>query len=210
MTAVETLQPPIEIRKAGEVTDVNFPDRTIEMIVMPYDEPTFVEFRGRMVREIVAPGSFDGIQRRPNRVRVNYHHQDHELRHLLGNAITFHPSRKEGLVSVVRIRKGEYGDMALAAADEGDVGASAGFGVMKGGESWPDRGTRRLTRLWLDHIALTPTPAYQGAHVLAVRQADPAPAEVEERPPTPNRASFELQMYLDQYAQIDARYEPRT
>jgi HK97 family phage prohead protease len=160
--------------RSSEVVGVSFPKRTIELIVMPYDEPTEVEVRGQMVRESVAPGAFDGIERRANRVRVNYQHQDHELRHLLGRAMAFYPARPEGLVATVNIRKGEYGDDALDAANGGDLGASAGFGVMPGGESWPDRVTRRLTRLFLDHIALTPTPAYRGAEVIAVRKAQQA------------------------------------
>lgn len=160
---------PIEIRAAGTVTDVSFPQRTIDLIVMPYEQSATVEYQGRMISEIVAPGAFDGIERRANRVRVNYHHQDHELRHQLGRAVAFHPERDEGLVARLRIRPGEYGDDALTLADDGDLGASAGFGVMPGGEAWPSRGTRRLTRLFLDHVALTPTPAYQGAQVLAVR-----------------------------------------
>ena len=173
--ADDQLRAPLEVRATGTVTAVNFPDRTIDLVVMPYDEPTTVEHKGRTIREVIAPGAFDGIERRANRVRVNYHHQDDELRHLLGRALTFHPERDEGLVATVRIRGGEHGDAALEAADEGDLGASAGFGVMPGGETWVDRQTRRLTRLFLDHIALTPTPAYPGARILAVRSADALP-----------------------------------
>ena len=51
--------------------------------------------------------------------------------------------------------------------------ASAGFNVLRGGEKWStDRSRRRLTRLWLDHIALTAAPAYEGAMVLDVRSAN--------------------------------------
>jgi HK97 family phage prohead protease len=165
----------IEYRDSAKVVGVSFPKRTIELVVMPYNEPTEIEHRGRIVKESVAPGAFDGIERRPNRVRVNYQHQDHELRHLLGRASAFYPARPEGLVATVNIRKGEHGNDALEAADAGDLGASAGFGVMPGGETWPDHETRRLTRLFLDHIALTPTPAYRGAEVIAVRKAQQDP-----------------------------------
>jgi HK97 family phage prohead protease len=173
---------PLEFRAAGDVTDVSFPHRTIDLIVMPYEQPAVVEHHGRMIQEIVSPGAFDGIERRANRVRVNYHHQDHELRHQLGRAIAFYPATPEGLVARLRIGKGETGDLALAKAADGDLGASAGFGVMDGGETWPTLEMRRLTRLFLDHVALTPTPAYVGAEVLAVR-SDGMPAE---RTPTPN------------------------
>jgi HK97 family phage prohead protease len=160
----------IEVRHTGKVTDVDLPQRTIELVVVPYDETTLVECRGRMVRESVAPGAFDGIDTRA-RVRVNFGHRDDELRHLLGHSVSFDASRREGLVSVIHIRRGEHGDQALELAEEGDLGASGGFGVLANGETWPDRSTRRLTRLFLDHIALTPTPAYAGAKVLSVVRA---------------------------------------
>jgi len=47
--------------------------------------------------------------------------------------------------------------------------ASAGFLPMPGGEKWEGRSLRRLSKLWLGHIAMTPDPAYESAQVLAVR-----------------------------------------
>jgi phage head maturation protease len=57
--------------------------------------------------------------------------------------------------------------LALAADDCLD--ASAGFRVLPGGETWEGRSRRRIVKAWLDHIALTPDPAYTDARVLAVR-----------------------------------------
>lgn len=184
----QAVRGPIEVRTAGVVTGVSFPERVIDLIVVPYGQEATITERGRTFREVVAPGAFDGIERRANRVRVNYQHQDTELSHLLGRVTRFFPSRTEGLVARVRIRRGPVGDDALAAADDGDLFASAGFGIMPGGESWPERSLRRLTRLFLDHVAMTPDPAYTGARVLAVRQATEPPAASPEPPAsaTPN------------------------
>ncbi len=55
---------------------------------------------------------------------------------------------------------------------------------MRGGEQWLEqRSRRRLTRCFLDHIALVPEGAYEG-RVLSVRAAEPA--EPAARVLTPN------------------------
>jgi hypothetical protein len=46
----------VEIRSV-ETVAVSFPKRIIEVIAMPYDRETVVAYRGRMVRESVAPGA---------------------------------------------------------------------------------------------------------------------------------------------------------
>lgn len=161
--------------RSSEMVEVSFPKRTIEVIVMPYDQETVVEYRGRMIRESVAPGAFDGIEKRPNRVNVN---RDHDITRHLGKAMSFHPSRVEGLVAELRIANTPLGDETLALADEGMLDASAAFAPIerrdgRPGEEWPDRNRRRLTWLWLGHIAMTPEPAYKDARVLAVRSGPP-------------------------------------
>ena len=168
----------LEYRMAQQV-GVSFPDRTIELVVMPYETEALVAIRGRMVREIVARGAFDGIERRANRVRVN---RDHDMARIIGRAVAVHPSREEGLVAELRIAKTELGDETLALADDDCLDASAGFVPMQGGESWPERNLRRLSKLWLGEIAMTPDPAYSGTHVLAVRSQQ----EPGERLETPN------------------------
>src|SRR5262245_27024375 len=156
----------IEYRSAAPV-GVNFPKRIIELVVMPYETETQVRHRGRMIREIVSRGAFDGIEAKARRINVNLNHVSSEV---IGKAVRFHPSRDEGLVAEVQITRAQGGDDVLTKADEGLLDASAGFGVMDGGESWPEKTLRRLTKLWLDHIAMTPDPAYPTANVLAVRE----------------------------------------
>ena len=73
----------------------------------------------------------------------------------------------------------------LELAAEELLGASVGFAPLPGGETYTaDRTGRRITRAFLGHIALTGDPAYTGAKVLAVRQADEVGPV--DRPSTPN------------------------
>jgi len=174
----EQIEQPAGVLRYRDATTlgVSFPERTIELVAMPYNVEALVPINGRMVRESIAPGAFDGIERRPNRVRVN---RDHQRERTCGKTIAFYPSREEGLVAEVYISRTPLGDETLALADEGILDASAGYLPMAGGEQWSDGRTRvRMTRCWLGHIALTPDPAYESARVLAVRQqaADAAAA----------------------------------
>jgi HK97 family phage prohead protease len=195
-------QPPGELEyRDSQVAGVSFPDRTIELVVMPYETETLVNLRGRMVTEVVARGAFDGIERRANRVRVN---RDHDVTRTVGRAVAFHPSRQEGLVAEIRIAQTELGDETLQLADEQCLDASAGFLPMPGGEQWPRKALRRLTKLWLGHIAMTPDPAYESARVLAVRSAEQPPAA--ERIPTPNLDTFRLRELERLAADLDRRY----
>ena len=168
----------IEFRAATQV-GVSYPKRQIELVVMPYETEAQVIHRGRMIREIVSRGAFEGIDATRRRIAVN---RNHVRDNVVGKAIRFHPSREDGLVAELQIAKTDQGDETLALADEGLLDASAGFGVPDGGESWPERGLRRLSRLWLDHIAMTPDPAYTGTNVLSVRSHGDDPAVTVARP----------------------------
>jgi hypothetical protein len=112
---------------------VSFPERTIELVVMPYETEALVPYGARMVREIISRGAFDGIERRSNRIRVN---RDHVAERTVGRAVALHPSRDEGLVGVIRIARTDLGDETLALADEECLDASAGFLPFPGGEVW--------------------------------------------------------------------------
>jgi HK97 family phage prohead protease len=157
--------------RTAEVVDVSFPDRTIDLVVMPYETPTIVAYAGRMVTETISRGAFDGIERRANRVRVN---RDHNLERTVGRAVALYPARDEGLVAEVRIARTELGEETLQLAADGCLDASAGFRPMDGGLEWEGRDAYRITKGWLGHIAMTPDPAYEDARVLAVRTASRA------------------------------------
>jgi HK97 family phage prohead protease len=185
----------LRIRTATQL-GVDFPQRVVELIVMPYDTDALVDQPyGRLVHESVAPGAFDGVEKRPNRVRVN---RDHLLQRTVGKALSLHPDRPEGLVARVRIAKTDLGDETLALADEGCLDASAAFLPMQGGEQWNRTMDRvRLTKLWLGHIAMTPDPAYETANVLAVRSAPAAASGA-----TPNLDALRASLLADRYDQL--------
>jgi HK97 family phage prohead protease len=168
------------IRSVSEL-GVDYPRRTIELVVMPYDTETVVDQPyGRMVFESVAPGAFDGIQRRVDRIRVN---RDHDIERTIGRTIALHASRKEGLVAELRIARTPLGDETLSLADEGCLDASAAVRPLGDGMEWSRARDRvRLTKLWLEHIAMTPQPAYETANVLAVRNAMEPATPVGARP----------------------------
>lgn len=173
--AVEELpHAPVELR-TSQVASVNFAQRIIEFIAVPYGQSAPVEYRGEVWQEEFLPGSFDGLEKRPNRVKAN---RDHDKRRTVGKVVNFWPSRVEGLVGAARIAKTDLGDETLALADDECLGASVGFAA-RGRDQEFDRPTmrRRIKRAFMDHLAFVPDPAYTGAGILAVRSAiEPAPA----------------------------------
>lgn len=174
---------PMEWRTARTV-DVRFPDRVVELVAVPYNEETQVMKNGRWIVESVAPGSFDGVERRANRVKVN---RDHDLAQTIGRCAALHPSRTEGLVAQLRISRTPLGDETLELCADGALDASVGFAPFPGHEHYTENRTRRLiTKAFLGHIALTPDPAYEGAQVLAVRSWSGAVQEQHLPVPTPN------------------------
>jgi HK97 family phage prohead protease len=166
----------IEYRTASQL-EVRHAQRTIDLIAVPYDEPTEVLRRGRWVTESFAPDAFGGVS---GDVTVN---RAHDLEAPLGRVVAFHPKDPRGLRTELRISRTSAGDDVLELAADGLLSASVGFAPLPGGEDWsPDRRTVRVTRARLAHIGLTGDPAYQGAKVLAVRTA---PDDTPARVPTP-------------------------
>lgn len=177
---------PVEWRAAVAVSGVDFADRVIELVVVPYDEDTVVEYpagSGRMIIESVDRGAFDGIEKRPGRVTAN---RDHDFTRTIGQSKAIHPSRSEGLVSEVYVSRTPLGDETLQLADDGVLGASIGMAVRPADQIWSERRSRRrISKAFLDHIALVPVPAYAGAEVLSVRSGLPTAPSFEAPPATP-------------------------
>lgn len=172
---------PVEFRSVTDM-EVRFAERTIELLLMPYDFEAAVMVHGRPVLESLAPGAFTGVEKRANRVKVN---RDHDLARTVGRAFALHPSRAEGLVGELRIARTPLGDETLGLAEDDALEASVGFAVMPGGEKWTDgRSRRRVSRAFLDHVAMVPEGAYEG-RVLAVRSAA-VTVDTAVRVPTPN------------------------
>jgi HK97 family phage prohead protease len=176
---------PVEWRAAVEVSAVDFADRTIEVIVVPYDEDTTVEYppgSGKLITESVDRGAFVGVEKRPGRVRAN---RDHDVTRTVGLARAIYTDRPNGLVGEVYVSRTLLGDETLQLADDGVLGASVGMAVRPADQVWSaGRSRRRIAKAFLDHIALVPNPAYQGAEVLAVRSQVQAPS-FEAPPATP-------------------------
>jgi hypothetical protein len=196
--------------RVATLAGVSFPKRLIELIVMPYETETVVAHRGKLITEICSRGAYDGIEARNDRVRVN---RDHDVRRTVGRAVRFHPSRQEGLVAEIRISETELGNETLVLADDGVLDASAGFMLLRqdGGrgptypdaETWEAKDRRRLNKIHLGHIGLTPEPAYETANVLAVRGRPELAAAAAV---TPNRDRLELDRFREQAAELDRRY----
>lgn len=164
------VHPPVELRAAtAEVADVNVKDRIITVIAVPYEQPAKIQYRGEIWDEVFSRSAFFGIEKRPQRVRVN---REHLRGDTVGKAVAFYPSREEGLVSELRIAKTTRGDDTLALAEDDCLSSSIGFGA-KPSDQILDRSamTRRVNKAWLDHIALVESPAYAGADVLDVRDS---------------------------------------
>lgn len=160
----------IEIRSA-QLAGVRFADRLIDLVVVPYGVEAEVPHQGRMIRELVERGAFGSIDAVRRRISVN---RDHDLRSIVGKAISFDPDAEDGLLATIKIASTPHGDEALQLASEGMLDASAG--MLPKAQTWErGRSLRRITKAWLHHIALTPDPAYTDARVLAVRAAEPPP-----------------------------------
>lgn len=159
---------PVEIRTAA-VANIDAEERIVTMIAIPYEQATTVPFRGEVWNEVVERGAFAGIENSTHTYRVN---RDHDKRRLVGKIVNYYPDREEGLVVDAYISKTELGDETLQLAKDGILGASVGMAIRPTDQILDRRDgsrTRRIKRAFLDHLALVPDPAYQGAEVLAVR-----------------------------------------
>lgn len=156
---------PVELRAAA-ITDVGYPDRTIELIAVPYDEWTPVEYNGRVVEESIAPGAFGAVTNRARKFTVNL---EHDPDRWIGTVLEMRTADPKGLRTRLKIRRSPEGDQTLDDAADGLLGASVGMAVSPDHQRWEGTSRRRILKAFLDHVALTATPAYVGAEVLEVR-----------------------------------------
>jgi HK97 family phage prohead protease len=162
---------PLESRESV-LAGVNFKQRLIDLLAVPYDQEADIEYRGELWRERFSRGAFDGIEDHAGRVRVN---RGHNRDRTIGKVVQFLPSHEDGLMSRVRIASTPLGDETLALADEDMLSPSITFAV-RGRDQLLDRRSRVrvINRAFIDHIAMVEDPAYRGAKVLAVREGLPA------------------------------------
>lgn len=209
---------PVETRSGvdHQVAEVNFPKRIVTCIAMPYEQPAEIHEHGRSYLEVVSREAFNGSEKRAGgQIRVN---RDHDWENLCGKIVGIHPSRREGLVTDVKIFGTDIGERTLVECDEGGLDASVGFQLLlrKDGRVYDDaevwernRTVRRLNRLWLDHLAFVPNPAHDTS-VLSVRDTSPRPQEAVggERMSvgTPNLDRAALDLLRSQKAALDGKW----
>lgn len=175
--------PVVETRSAA-VDDVDYGQRIITILSVPYESPTLVPFRGQPWSEVFSRTAFQGLDtcinagRRsiPATASLNVPNINHEGGRLCGRVLSAYPDRPDGLVTDVKISRTNIGDETLELARDGALFASVGFMVRE-----PHRDerldrinkVRRVDRAFLDHLAFVAQPAYEGTKVLAMRgQAD--------------------------------------
>lgn len=161
---------PVELRSAP-ISEVNYPARTIEVLAVPYDTWAPVEVAGRMIEESFAPGSFGAVDKRAARRRLTVN-LEHKRDDWIGRVTALYPDERSGLRAELLIRRGAAFDQVLDDAADGMYAASVGFASNATDQQWDARRSRRrILKAFLDHIALTTTPAFESADVLAVRSA---------------------------------------
>jgi HK97 family phage prohead protease len=179
---VERPRAPVE-RRSAEVADLNVGQRIATVIVAPYDQSTPVMWRDEVWTESFERGAWDGIERRPNRVRAN---RAHDRRMTCGKAIKFFPNHERGLVAEVRMAQTQLGEETLQLLKDDCLSVSAGFAALPADQLIDRRNkTRRIKVAYLDHISFVEDPAYPGAEVLDVRENALILPEEFEEPPAP-------------------------
>lgn len=170
----------LERRDASVLSDtVDFPQRIIDVIAVPYEQEAEVTWRGETWREVFSRSAFNGIENSAGRVPVN---REHRIGDTVGKIVRLDPYDHRGLLASVKIARTLRGDDTLQLAAEGMLGASVGYFVKKGSDVETNRSTmlRRVYRAFLQHLAMTESPAYVGAETVAVREgllAQPAAGE---------------------------------
>ena len=186
---------PVEIR-AAQIADVRYPERTIELLAVPYDQWADVVINDRVVKERFAPGSFGNIQNRADRVPVNL---EHDVDRKVGRVRRFVADDPAGLRSELLIRRGDDGDQVLDDAADGMLDGSVGFACLPEHMTWEGNNRRTINKAYLDHIALVWSPAYRGAKVLAVRSTPPPGDVLPGRTATPNLDAILLERLATSY-----------
>lgn len=167
--------PGVETRSTS-VGEVNFADRIITVIAVPYEQPTPVPFQRDIWNEVFSRSAFNGLdaatRRIPATACLDVPDKGHSNGKVVGRAQAFYPDSAEGLITELKISRTGPGDETLELANDRNVDVSVGYMVKNRLDQMldPNTKTRRINRAFLDHIAfVADRPAYPGAKVLAVR-----------------------------------------
>lgn len=164
------------VRRYATTLDVG-DGRTIIGRCVPYDVPATVVDPASPApySEVVRHGAFRRSVKAPNRVLLRYEHL-RDLPNVIGRAVEL-VEHDDGLHGTFRAVDGNIGDHALELIRAGFVtGLSVEAVIHPNGTRLRD-GLVERTLLLLDHVALTSSPAYDGAEITAVRSGSP-PVEI--------------------------------
>lgn len=189
----------VETRSEGvQIDNVDFGQRIITVLAVPYEQPTQVPFHQEMWTEVFSRSAFNGIESQTRKIpattSLSIPAPDHIGARLVGRVLSSDPYRESGLVSEVKISRTADGDETLELASDEALFPSIGFMIKNPKfDQELDRytKTRRVNRAFLDHLAFVGQPAYSGAKVLAMR-ADGSVGEEDQTPftPTPRMDEF--------------------
>jgi HK97 family phage prohead protease len=177
-------------RDDATLRDVDFKQRLITVLAVPWEQEAKILWRGEQWNEVFLRSAFDGLEDHAGRVPVNRNHNKEDT---VGKVVQIDTKDPQGMVAVFKIAKIPRGDEALALAEEDMIGPSIGYFVKEpsDAEVIRKRMLRRVKRAFLDHISLVETPAFEGAKVLAVREGSSWPEPVETPlPETPTLDEF--------------------
>lgn len=182
--------PQVETRSAS-VGNVDFGQRIITVIAVPYEQSAQVVFKKEIWSEIFTRSAFVGIETRQGRIpavaALKLPDKNHDGQ-IVGRIIRADPNSTEGLIAEVKISRTPLGDDTLELSADDALSASAGYMVKDPyRDQMLDRRskTRRITRAFLDHLAFVGQPAFAGAKVLSVRSDGGALSEAELPPARP-------------------------
>jgi phage head maturation protease len=170
----------VETRSGNvHIDNVDFAQRIITVLAVPYESPTPVPFRREMWTEVFSRSAFKGIESQTRKIpattSLSIPAPDHAGAKLVGRVLSSDPYREAGLISEVKISRTADGDETLELASDEALFPSIGFMIKNpkfDQELDPYTKTRRVNRAFLDHLAFVGQPAYEGAKVLAMRSED--------------------------------------
>jgi len=164
--------------RSASIEDVAFGKREITLIAVPYNvEAAVPDWRPRATHEKFMPGSFDGIESRTKNITLN---RDHKPERVIGGARSFNTRDAKGLIATFKVSNTPLGDESLQLAADGVLHASIEFKA-RTQDTAIKNGVMTFYRAFLEHLGLTPIPAYEGADIISVRTGEPI-ADT----PTPN------------------------
>lgn len=167
----------------SQVSSIDFAERIIEVIAVPWDEETTVFWRGEPWGEVFRRGAFAGLEKDPSRVRVN---REHERGNTIGKLVEVDPKHETGLFARMYIAPTTRGDETLVLAREGMISASIGYRANKPSDVKLHKNRtpklREVITGFLDHLAMVESPAFAGAHVLAAYDSESQHPEADGPP----------------------------